>query len=79
MFLDCPSCARVDVLVVACNTIGRVDGERFELDLLDEEDPFEIDSQAAHLFKHPHLGIDDIDDVWANDPLFYQPSLRRTG
>jgi len=23
------------------------------------------------LFKHPHLGIDDIDDVWASDPLFY--------
>ena len=32
---------------------------------------FEIDTQAAHLFKHPHLGIDDIDDVWASDPLFY--------
>lgn len=48
-----------------------MDGERFDLDLLDEEDPFEIDSQAAHLFKHPHLGIDDIDDVWASDPLFY--------
>lgn len=45
--------------------------ERFDLDALDEEDPFEIDSQAAHLFKHPHLGIDDIDDVWASDPLFY--------
>lgn len=29
--------------------------ERFDLDLLDEEDPFEIDAQAAHLFKHPHL------------------------
>ena len=45
--------------------------DRFDLDVLDEEDPFEIDSQAAHLFKHPHLGIDDIDDVWASDPLFY--------
>jgi hypothetical protein len=48
-----------------------VTDERFDLDSLDEEDPFEIDSQAAHLFKHPHLGIDDIDDVWASDPLFY--------
>ena len=48
-----------------------MDGERFDLDLLDEEDPFEIDSQAAHLFKHPHMGIEDIDDVWASDPLFY--------
>ena len=48
-----------------------MDGERFDPGLLDEEDPFEIDSQAAHLFKHPHLEIDDIDDMWASDPLFY--------
>jgi hypothetical protein len=48
-----------------------VGDERFDLDLLDKEDPFEIDTQAAHLFKHPHFGIDDIDDVWASDPLFY--------
>jgi len=48
-----------------------VDDERFDPGLLDEEDPFEIDTQAAHLFKHPHLGIDDSDDVWASDPLFY--------
>ncbi len=45
--------------------------ERFDVDRLDEEDPFEIDDQAAHLFKHPHLGIGDIDDVWSSDPLFY--------
>jgi hypothetical protein len=38
-------------------------GEWFDPDLLDEEDPFEIDTQATNLFKHPHLGIDDIDDV----------------
>jgi len=37
--------------------------ERFDVDLLDEQDPFEIDAQAAHLFKHPHLGIEHIDDV----------------
>ena len=43
----------------------------FDLDLLDEEDPFEIDAQAAHLFKHPRLGIEDIRDVWASDPMFY--------
>jgi hypothetical protein len=48
-----------------------VDGELFDPGLLDEEDPFEVDSQVAHLFKHPYLGIDDIDDVWASDPLFY--------
>ena len=43
----------------------------FDIDLLDDDDPFEIDRQAAHLFKHPHLGIDDIYDVWRSDPLFY--------
>lgn len=42
-----------------------------DIDLLDEDDPFEIDRQAAHLFKHPHLGIDDVYDVWRSDPLFY--------
>lgn len=44
---------------------------RFDLDLLDEQDPFEIDAQAAHLFKHPYLGLEDVEDVWASDPLFY--------
>ncbi|MHB8439813.1 MAG: hypothetical protein ACYDD4_11720 [Acidimicrobiales bacterium] len=42
-----------------------------DLDLLDEDDPFEIDEQAAHLFKHASLGIDDLYDVWRSDPLFY--------
>jgi hypothetical protein len=45
--------------------------ERFDIDLLDDDDPFQIDDQAAHLFKHPHLGIDDVYDVWRSDPLFY--------
>jgi hypothetical protein len=59
--------------------------ERFDFSLLDENDPFEIDAQAAHLFKHPHLGIEDIEDLWSSDPLFYPancstpPSRRRTG
>jgi hypothetical protein len=48
-----------------------MEGERFDPDLLDEDDPFEIDDQAAHLFKHPRLGIDDIDDIWISSPLFY--------
>ncbi len=39
--------------------------------LLDDADPFEIDDQAAHLFKHAPLGIDDIYEVWESDPLFY--------
>ena len=48
----------------------RVDG-LLDLDLLNDQNPFEIDAQAAHLFKHPHLGLDDVHDVWVNDPLFY--------
>jgi len=46
-------------------------GERLDIDLLDDEDPFEIDDQAAHLFKHANFGIDDIYDVWFSDPVFY--------
>jgi hypothetical protein len=45
--------------------------ERFDPDLLDDDWPFEIDHQISHLFKHPHLGVDDIRDVWASEPLFY--------
>jgi hypothetical protein len=56
-----------------------VDGDRLDLDLLDEDDPFEIDEQAAHLFEHPQLGIDDIDDVWASGPCSTRPSRLRTG
>ena len=43
----------------------------FDLDLLSSNDPFEIDTQAAHLFKHPNRGIDDICEPWASEPLFY--------
>jgi hypothetical protein len=45
--------------------------ELFDLDLLDDDDPFEIDEQVAHLFKHPYLGVEDIHDVWQSDPIFY--------
>lgn len=45
--------------------------ELFDVDLLDDDEPFEIDAQAAHLFKHQHLGIDDVYDVWRSEPLFY--------
>jgi hypothetical protein len=34
-----------------------------------KEDPCEIDAQAAHLFKHQRLGIEDIREVWACDPM----------
>lgn len=42
-----------------------------DLDQLDDEDPFEVDDQAAHVFKHPHLGLADVREVWMSDPLFY--------
>ena len=42
-----------------------------DLDLLDDDDPFEITGQIAHLFKHGSLGVDDVFDVWRSDPLFY--------
>ncbi|MBA3417576.1 MAG: hypothetical protein H0U09_02545 [Geodermatophilaceae bacterium] len=40
--------------------------DRFDVNGLDEDWPFEIDQ-----FKHPRLGVNDIGDVWASDPLFY--------
>lgn len=58
------------LFVSVCITLLKV-AERFNLDLLDDDDPFEIDAQAAHLFKHPRLGIEDIREVWASDPMFY--------
>jgi len=42
---------------------------RFDPEQLDDHDPFEIDTQAVHLFKHPHLGIDEVLDVWNSDPV----------
>ncbi|TWP37936.1 hypothetical protein [Leekyejoonella antrihumi] len=45
--------------------------DRFDVDRLDADWPFEIDQQASHLFKHPYLGLDDVSDVWGSEPLFY--------
>lgn len=56
--------------VSVCATIGYV-SERVDLDRLREDAPFEIDAQAAHLFKHPRLGVEDVYEVWDSDPLFY--------
>ena len=44
---------------------------RFDLELLDPDDPFEIDGQVAHLFKHGPLGIADIEEAWRSAPGFY--------
>ena len=53
-----------------CNALVVV-GELFDLDRLDDSDPFEIDREAAHLFEHDPDGIDDIYEIWNSDPLFY--------
>ena len=45
--------------------------ELFDLELLDDEWPFEIEEQVSHLFRHPHLGVADIAEVWTSDPVFY--------
>lgn len=45
--------------------------ERFDPDLLDDEEPFEVGHQLAHLFKHADLGLADVFEVWEADPLFY--------
>ncbi len=47
------------------------DHELLDIDRLADDDPFEIDDQAAHLLKHAALGIDDIHEVWQSDPVFY--------
>ena len=53
--------------------------EAFDLDLFDDEWPFEIDDQVSHLFKHTYLSTQDIAEVWVSDPLFYPAGRRRTG
>ena len=43
----------------------------FDPNQLDEIEPFEIDRQAAHLFKHAGFGIPDIYEGFRSDPIFY--------
>lgn len=45
--------------------------EPVDLEALDDIEPFEVDEQIAHVFKHPHLGMDDVLEAWSSDPLFY--------
>ncbi|MEX0698525.1 MAG: hypothetical protein WD354_02225 [Acidimicrobiia bacterium] len=44
---------------------------RFDPTLLDASEPFEIDTQLSHLFKHAGLSVDDVYDVFFGRPLFY--------
>lgn len=44
---------------------------RFDPDLLDDSNPFELDKRnRPHLFKHEVFGEDDLWDVWISDPVF---------
>lgn len=45
--------------------------QRFDPNLLDPDDPFEIDDQIAHLAKHETFAADDVYDVFYSDPLYY--------
>jgi hypothetical protein len=47
--------------------------ERFDLEALDPDDPFELDSgNLPHLTKHAPLTAEDALDAWSyGDPLFY--------
>jgi len=58
--------------VFVCNTLSGDGRVLFDLDQLDSDWPFEIDTQLAHLYKHPGLGVPDIWDVWRSRPLFYE-------
>lgn len=71
--------------VVGSYTVTGV-AQRFDPDFVGEGAIFEIDAQVAHPFKHPHLGVDDIYDVGASEPLFYPakrwlmcPEVTRSG
>jgi hypothetical protein len=50
-----------------------VDRKRFDIELLDDKDPFEFDDdwQRFHLAKHGGRDASDVREVWASDPLFY--------
>jgi hypothetical protein len=44
---------------------------RFDVEALDEEDPFEVDDQLIHLYKHNRMDLCDVYEVWADNPVFY--------
>lgn len=44
---------------------------RFDIEALDEVDPFEVDGQLIHLYKHEGMDLCDVYEVWMDNPLFY--------
>lgn len=53
--------------------------DRFDFDLLDQQDPFEIDEQIVHLFKHAGLGVADVLELWDTIPSSIPPDRRLIG
>ena len=51
----------------------------FDLDQLEPTQPFEVDRQAAHLFKHPYLSIDDVIEVCIPIHCSTRPGRQHTG
>lgn len=46
--------------------------DRLDYELLDDEDPFELDpANRPHLFSHETFSEDDLYDMWSCDPLFF--------
>ena len=50
---------------------GEVTRTRFDVEALDEVDPFEVDDQLIHLYKHEGMDLCDVYEVWTDSPLFY--------
>jgi hypothetical protein len=46
---------------------------RLDIEALDPEDPFELDDgNLPHLAKHAPFTAEDLNDILASDPLFYE-------
>jgi len=48
-----------------------VERTRFDVEALDELDPFEVDDQLAHLYKHQGMDVFGVYEVWTDNPVFY--------
>ena len=57
--------------------MGKVTRTRFDVEALDEADPFEVDDQLIHLYKHQGMDLCDVYEVWM-DNRFSIP-VTRTG
>jgi len=49
-----------------------VQRQLFDYEMLDPDDPFEIDHQRPHLFSHPGRDEADLADVWQGERIYYE-------